>query len=86
MTRVLYRKLLADAKVFLAVICVLLLGFEMLWAHVSWRISQDILQKLTIAKKVTPGTKYARPFSTDRARRCRRSWGAKKSASNIPRT
>jgi ABC-2 type transport system permease protein len=50
MTRVLYFKLLADKRVFLGVICLLLLAFQMLWAHVYWRISGDILKQLTDAK------------------------------------
>jgi ABC-2 type transport system permease protein len=51
MTKVLYRKLLADTRLFLGIVCLLLLTFEMLWAHVSWRISGDILHKLVDVKK-----------------------------------
>ena len=49
MTGVLYRKLLADSRIFLGIVCLLLLAFQMLWAHVSWRISGDILKQLTAA-------------------------------------
>ena len=45
MTRVLYRKLLADTRLFFGVVCLLVLAFQMLWAHVSWRISGEILKK-----------------------------------------
>jgi ABC-2 type transport system permease protein len=50
MTRVLYCKLLADCRVFLGVICLLLLAFEMLWAHVTWRITGDVLKQLEKVK------------------------------------
>lgn len=48
MTRVLYHKLLADSRVFLGVVCLLLLLFQVLWAHVSWRISGDIIRKFEV--------------------------------------
>lgn len=54
MTRVLYFKLVRDNAVFLSVVCVLLLAFQMLWAHVSWRISGDILQQITNFKLLAP--------------------------------
>ena len=46
MTRVLFRKLLYDIRVSLPIVCLLLLAFQILWAHVAYRISGQVLTKL----------------------------------------
>jgi len=48
MTLILVRKTLKDFRISLTVVCVLLFLFQMLWAHVAWRISADILPSFSI--------------------------------------
>jgi ABC-2 type transport system permease protein len=48
MTHILVRKLLRDFRISLTFVCLLLMAFQMLWAHVAWRISGDILPSFSI--------------------------------------